>query len=253
MMLLDTVATKSFEIVAPGASAVPSSFEQTVCDSERCSRRISEIQRLRGQVYLADGAIRKEDLTADGRQVDPADDSAWHIVITGSGQEVVGCIRIAHLGMSPSFSQFHQHEIIERMPEPSRGHYRLAFQNVISDPNKKEIGFGDTGAWAVAKGAHNHGLGVALIIVGWALYRHLGDAWVMAMATQRHRASELLKALGASALAMDGVPLPSFFDPAYDCTMELLVFDTRHPSELAAAHVDELTRIIARHPVIYPA
>ena len=52
----------------------------------------------------------------------------------------------------------------------------------------------------------------------------------MTTATVRHPSSTILRRLGGSSLEVDGIRVPSYFDPAYACEMELLRFDSRRPN-----------------------
>src|SRR5262245_32566423 len=54
---------------------------------------LAEVQRLRGRVYLQDGAIEADQLSVDGRFVHPHDKTSWHLLFTNSMGEVAGCMR----------------------------------------------------------------------------------------------------------------------------------------------------------------
>ncbi|HET9372773.1 MAG TPA: hypothetical protein VFO19_21065, partial [Vicinamibacterales bacterium] len=47
---------------------------------------LEELQRLRGTVYLEDGAIKPEQLSADGCHRTPEDQRAWHLLVLAEGQ-----------------------------------------------------------------------------------------------------------------------------------------------------------------------
>jgi hypothetical protein len=54
---------------------------------------LAEMQRLRGSVYLRDGAIQKHELTADGRHRLSVDEQSWHILLVDGAKRVKGCMR----------------------------------------------------------------------------------------------------------------------------------------------------------------
>src|SRR5258708_37233621 len=73
---------RSFVILAPPQEGAHS-FDHTVDDPIRHERLLAEVQRLRGTVYLADGAIQASGLTFDGRHIQAADDLSWHLLTIG--------------------------------------------------------------------------------------------------------------------------------------------------------------------------
>ena len=69
-----------------------------------------------------------------------------------------------------------------------------------------------------------------LVLSTYSLSQMLGGAFVVATATVRHASAAVLRRLGGSPLQCDGGTVPSYYDPKYDCEMEILRFDTRKPS-----------------------
>src|SRR5580704_982152 len=58
------------------------------------SRLFSEMQSLRGRIYLADGALSASDLDPWGRHVQAADSESWHLLTLSSMGRVIGCTRM---------------------------------------------------------------------------------------------------------------------------------------------------------------
>src|SRR5688500_16959183 len=69
------------------------SFENLRNEPSQHRRLLNEAQRLRGRVYLNDGAIAAQQLTVDNRLVHPHDDRSWHLLILDNAHSVAGCIR----------------------------------------------------------------------------------------------------------------------------------------------------------------
>jgi len=63
---------------------------------------LARLQRLRGSVYLEDGAITEADLTPDGRHLSPVDERAWHVLAVEAGGQVRGCVCV----ISPTILMF---------------------------------------------------------------------------------------------------------------------------------------------------
>ena len=67
-----------------------------------------------------------------------------------------------------------------------------------------------------------------------------GGALGVTTATVRHCSSRILRRLGGAQLEIDGTIVPPYYDPHYDCTMELLRFDSSRPNSRYARLVEAL-------------
>jgi hypothetical protein len=80
--------------------------------------------------------------------------------------------------------------------------------------------------------------------------RIAGGALGITTATVRHSSSTILRRLGGSHLAAAGQTVPAYFDPRYNCEMELLRFDSRRPSAKYSGCIDLLHRKLANVLVV---
>ena len=75
----------------------------------------------------------------------------------------------------------------------------------------------------------------------------LGGALGITTANVAHSCSSILRRLGGSYLEFEGTPIPSYFDPKYNTEIDLLRFDSRHPSpkyaELIETVMDKLANV----------
>ncbi|MGH9667724.1 MAG: hypothetical protein ACRD9L_25180, partial [Bryobacteraceae bacterium] len=62
-------------------------------DVDKYEWLLAQAQRLRGRVYLEDGAIEARQLTADGRHVQKSDRASWHLLSVNESEQVLGCAR----------------------------------------------------------------------------------------------------------------------------------------------------------------
>src|SRR5215469_4619383 len=92
-----------FVVLAPGGVAAPRLFKQVEFDCQRRNRLLTAMQKLRGQTYSEDGAIRAEDLTADGRHETPDDEHAWHVLSVNPDGNVGACLRFLDERRSSGF------------------------------------------------------------------------------------------------------------------------------------------------------
>ena len=71
---------------------VPSFFRHVETNSDRHQHFVKEMQKLRGHVYLDDGAVQPHHLSKDGRHQTPEDDKSWHLLFHNAKREVTSCI-----------------------------------------------------------------------------------------------------------------------------------------------------------------
>src|SRR5580704_370825 len=62
-------------------------------DRTSYDRLLANAQRLRGKIYVRDGAISPALLTDDGRHRQEADRESWHLLIVNEDSSVKGCVR----------------------------------------------------------------------------------------------------------------------------------------------------------------
>jgi hypothetical protein len=88
--LIERLASSDHELVVLAPSGSVPKFFRNVPSGSAYDDLLEELQRLRGQVYLEDGAIVEEQLD-NGRHRTPEDDRAWHLLII-SEHRVVACV-----------------------------------------------------------------------------------------------------------------------------------------------------------------
>jgi hypothetical protein len=81
-----------------------------------------------------------------------------------------------------------------------------------------------------------------LALAAYSLGRTLGGALGLTTATVRHSSSTILRRLGGSLLGSGDSIVPSYYDPKYDCEMELLRFDSRRPNARYGGLIEMLGR-----------
>jgi len=77
-----------------------------------------------------------------------------------------------------------------------------------------------------------------------------GRAMMYSTAMIRHNQTSILRNLGCLGLIIDGVELPSYYDPQYQCEMEILAFDSDHPVPKYVDRIDECQERLANIPII---
>ena len=78
-------------LVAPSAESASAFFKNVDVDSSRRAELIHDVQRLRGEIYVQDGAIERQQLSADGRHITAEDAKGWHMLLLDKEQRVGAC------------------------------------------------------------------------------------------------------------------------------------------------------------------
>ena len=78
-------------LLAPPQRNAGDIFPRLTFDGSLHRLIMDEIQRLRGGIYLADGAVRSSELTADGRHETLEDEKSWHLVMLDRQGRVSSC------------------------------------------------------------------------------------------------------------------------------------------------------------------
>ena len=228
-------------VLAPPQARIPLSLHKNVAFAPTEHRHLlDQVQRLRGTIYLRDGALQRSHLTADGRHVTPEDDQSWHLLVTDAHGSVNGCIWYReHLNM-PTLQELRVRDCPLATADEWRRTFRNAVEREIAQARRESIRYAEVGGWAVECRARCLSAGLFLILGTFALSQLAGGALVLATATVRNSSAKILRRLGGADLEADGRTVPSYYDPRYECMMELLRFDTRKPADKYAKVVDGL-------------
>ena len=171
-------------------------FQNVIHDTDQYQNLLSETQRLRGQVYLDDGAISNDDLDSQQRYVVKDDSLSWHILLRNADCQVVGVSRMRlfpHKDGPAPFDQLHAVSIIERAPESVRDSYRNILHQYVMDAYEKVPYFIECGGLALLPEARLSRGVVLLISSICAMSRFQGGGLGVAAATERNGFSSILR------------------------------------------------------------
>jgi hypothetical protein len=237
-------------LLAPPRSAASRSFKNIDTDSNRHQALIRQMQQLRGRIYLDDGAIERRHLSRDGSHRTSEDQKGWHLLILNRQQRVTACVWYLEHANTTGFEKLRvRHNPLARVD----GWRDTLWRAVESELARARLGglrYAEVGGWAVAKESRCTSEGLLLALAAYSLGRLFGGALGMTTATVRHSSSTILRRLGGSHFEFDGIPVPPYFDPGYDCEMELLRFDSRHPNAKYVGIIELLREKLASVLVI---
>src|SRR5579863_2931137 len=115
---------RSFVLLAPVNETLRPSLCGSTGSPHLHSHLLSEMQRLRGRIYLADGALAAGDLDPWERHVQAADLRSWHLLTLGSMGRVIGCTRLRRHSSPVSWGQLG----IRQAPIAQSDEWRLKFR-----------------------------------------------------------------------------------------------------------------------------
>jgi len=249
----DARANRRFVLLSPPGSSPREAFHNVEGDAEWREKLLADMQRLRGHVYLTDGAISERDLTADGRHVQPIDEKSWHLLTLSSGNRVVGCARYLLHSASTSFGRLRVRNSALGRSEHWSEPFRHAVEHELETARRNGFSFVELGGWAIDESLRGSTDAVRIALFTYAWCQVLGGCLGISMATHRNGSASILRRIGGRPLEWNGNTLPAYFDAQYKCDMEVIRFDSRFPSTRYQQAVAEIRSQIADVPVVCTA
>jgi hypothetical protein len=236
--------------VAPSAESVSNLFHNVDVDEARHSTLIRDVQRMRGGIYLKDGAITTHQLSADGRHRTQEDETSWHMLLLNKAQQVSACALYLEHENTVTFDQLRARQCALSGQPEWRSKIQSAIESELERARSERLKYVELGGWAVAEQSRGTAGPLALALAVYAFSRRAGGALGITTATFRHCSATILKRLGGSRFDVDGVTLPPYYDPQYRCMMEMLRFDSRRPNEKYVELIDRARETLANIMVV---
>jgi hypothetical protein len=237
-------------VLAPADAWLPKSFTRIVRNPNRHASVLSGIQKFRGRVYLSDGAIHRSELSPDGRFIQAIDEQAWHLVRLDASGNVCGCARYMNHQADLRFSETN----VSRSPLSRSlewaGRVRTAVESEIALANRLRVDYVEVGGWALSPELRCTSEALRIALGTFSLARLLGGCIGITTATKRHGSASILRRIGGEPLMAEGTEIPNYFDPRFDCEMEILRFDSSRPNPRFERWIDELKGYLSGVPVI---
>lgn len=214
----------SLTVIPPVGAVAANSRAVNPAARKEC---VSTLQKFRGAIYVADGAIPASALDEHGRHKSPADDDSWHLVVQDARSMVSGCMRVRLLLPEAHLCELQVMNAVNRLPNNARTAHLSAIASLREHALREGLLFGEVGGWAVTRALWNTSIGVTLAVAVWPLCRLLGGTVAVATATMRHQSASLLRRIGGFALTYRDRQLAPFFDADFGCEMQILAFSSR--------------------------
>lgn len=243
---------RRFVLLAPSHAEAPTTFSTAYRDSDEHSRLLGEAQRLRGRVYLADGAIESWQLTWNGRHLQAADHRSFHLLSLDERDRVVACTRYLPHSNSVGFSQLGVFHTPLAEDKDCRPLLQKSVEGELARARNLGYWYVEMGGWAITEELRCTTEAVRMVVTIYALARLMGGALGISTVTTRHGSSSILRRLGGSSLTSGNQEATTYYDPNYQCEMEILRFDSDRPSETYERSIQRCQNVLARTPVIVP-
>ncbi len=241
---------KHLALLAPEKCYVPDAFRYADADYDKHEELLTEMQKFRGAIYLKDGAVESWQLTEDGRHRTDEDNDSWHLLSLSEDGRIVGCSRYLHFENTASFEQIGLQNSALAQNDEWGQKLKAGVLSELESARRKELAYVKVGGWAISESLRNTTDGLSIALATWGLAQLLGGCLGIATVTKRHSSSSILRKLGGKSLEADGVELPPYYDPEYQCEMEILRFDSRVPNPRYQSWVDQIRTNMLSVPVI---
>ena len=237
-------------LLRSGAGRIPGASRQIQVNPKRHRGLLAAAQRLRAQVYLADGAIQESEVTPDGRHEQAIDYHCWHFLALDEGDNVCGCLRYRDHANTIQFRQLSVSQAGLAAERNWGKMLQLGVERELAIARRRGMAYAEVGGWAIAPERRRSIDALKLALATYAFAGMAGGARGITTATVRHHSSSILRRLGGKSLVAADRELPPYYDPRYHCEMEVLQFDSGSPSPAYRALVDELRARMPLVPVI---
>ena len=237
-------------LLAPTPDVFPAGFQKVAVNPVQHSALMGQMQRLRGAVYLADGAIRPSELDADGRQVMRSDSDSFHVLALNGDRRVVGCVRFLPHQADVEFTQLS----VSRSPLAKDVAFGAALRQAVKDQLESARSRGflyvEVGGWALDASIRHSTEAVRMALLNFSLGLALGGAVGICTATMRNHSADILRRIGGRPLSCGGHPIPKYFDSRYGCEIEVITFDSDLILPRHAARIEQLRCELDRTQVL---
>jgi hypothetical protein len=242
--------SRQIVLLAPPSADLPCRSERIDRDPAMHQRLLAQAQRLRARTYLLDGAIKPWQLSAGRRFVQRGDDRSWHLLVLDSSGEVAGCARYRPHSSDTSFEELGVSESALAQDPCWGPTLRQTIESEMKRARRQGFGFVECGGWALAEHIRCSFEAVRIVLCMYALARMFRGVLGITTATKRHHSSTILRRMGGHRLQLGGLELPPYYDPQYNCEMELLGFDSSAPNAKFEDSIAYCQLMLSSAPVV---
>ncbi len=229
--------------------AVPDHFTQVQSDPCGYEDLLAETQRFRGRIYLEDGAIKPWQLS-EGRHRIEADRTSWHLLVLDSADHVCGSARFKQYPPGTGYGDLGVSRSALALSRYWGDMLRAAVEAEIAVAQRQDGWPSEWGGWALDEEVRGTAEALRMTLAAYALTGELGGGVSLSCVTRRHGSASILRRMGGRSLECRGIELPAYYDPQYDCEMEILSFHSWAPNPRYSVWIDEIRSTLCHTPVL---
>jgi hypothetical protein len=241
--------TSPFMILAPSNAILPAAFRRVNRDQRGYDDMLCSMQQMRGRIALNEGAVREGDLGLGRRHVMAGDEDSWHLIRVGENENILGCARILVHSKHANFGSLRVSQTPLANSSEWKNQVRSAVEQDIKAARDSEMTVVEPGGWVIDEQLRGGSDAVAIALSAFAWSQLIGGCLAYVTATVKHHSSAILRRLGGSSLTFQGQELPRYYDPEYECEMEILKFETRSLNSRFESSMAPLRTLLAHSPV----
>jgi len=246
---LHSTPSRKWVLLSPSSTVVPDCFGPVHADVGRRNNLFLDMQRLRGSIYLEDGAIEADQLTDDRHQAD-SDEASWHLLVVDRDDQVRGCVRFHAYPEETRFSNLNVSHSALAYSEEWGEKLKGAVESELALSRRLHLPCVEIGGWALAEGIRGTSEAIRMALAMYSLSQALGGSVGLSTATRRHCSASILRRIGGRSLEYAGVELPSYDDPHFKCRMEVLRFYSWAPNPRYNLWIEEIKQELRDVPVL---
>jgi hypothetical protein len=210
-------------LLAPSPLSAHGLFKHVHVDTDHYERLLADLQRVRGRVYLEDGAIERHQLNVGKHQLQ-TDEGSWHVLILDEHGRVSGCMRCQEYPKNSAFSHLSVSDAALARCSRWGESFRAAVEGELALSRRLDRAFAEVGGWALLEDIRGTVEALRLVLSSYALAETLGGWVALSTATRRNGSAGILRRIGGRSLEHGSLELPPYHDPQYRCEMEVLRF-----------------------------
>lgn len=241
---------RQFVLLAPPQEPLRTPFQHVEWREDWHDTLLADMQRLRGRIYLEEGAIELPELSEGGRHELEEDQASWHLLLMSDSEEVLGCMRYRHHEADELPSGMTVYRSALAQCEHWGPTLKKALEDELAEARREGVGFGEAGGWALAEAVRFSTEAVRMVLATYSLAQLLGHALVISTATLRNASAGILRRIGGRSLRSDDTELPTYYDPQHKCEMQVLRFDSRKPNPRYRTQMEHIRAHLLNVPVI---
>lgn len=249
----NSTATARIVLLAPSSEAGGKLGSPLFANDTTYWKQLIGLQKLRGRIAFAEGAIPQEALRTDGRHHQDIDLKSWHVLAVSGSDSVVGAARFHPHRPDVQFTELTlSHTSILSSPEWS-GLFQSAVEDRLREARRRQVPIVELGGWVITEEARCSKVALEMAISIVSLADALGGAIGLSTTTTRHGSAAMMRKLGGVPLGVNGKEIPAYFDSTYQCEIQLLSYDSAQPPPQFAPLLDTMRKKLGQTPVICPA